>query len=319
MRFSLGDHRRFQHDAAVLMMVGGGMGVLAWTLPLAGAAWWMATGVGPVLAGLAGRGAHLVPRRSLALVAAVAIAGAAFAGGTWHALVPLPRFLAAGEALFCGWLAGLAACPALAAAYLERVVGWRVGRALTHARFALTGQELELAERAAIAYRRIAGAAGPYEGPDQIDGNTGLEGGRLGTMAEDVTLQAFALAMRCRSLRGEVERIDQGSVRRRASALAEAAAAIEDEAARADLVRAARAVVALDERAGALAGSAARIRARLELQVAMLEDTALAVAAHNASAAVGQADALAPLADRLHDAGRDLHAEAQAIDEASRT
>jgi hypothetical protein len=82
-------------------------------------------------------------------------------------------------------------------------------------------------------------------------------------------------------------------------------------------VRAAHAVVALDERAGVLAGSAARIRARLELQVAMLEDTAVAVAARQASAVVGEADALTPLADRLHEAGRDLHVQAQALGEAS--
>jgi hypothetical protein len=305
MRFKLGDHRRFQQDAAMLMVAGGGIGALAWALPLSAAGWWMATAVGPVLAGLA---AHLIPRRSLTLVAAVAIAGAAFAGGTWHALAPLPRILAAGEALLFGLLAGLAACPALAAAYVERVAGWRIDRALVDARLALTGEELDLAQRAAIAHRRILA---------DLDGNTGAEGRRLGKMAEDVTLQVMSLAMRCRSLRGEVERIDLPAVRRRANALADAAAGSLDEAARADLIRAARAAVALDERADALAGSAARIRARLELQVAMLEDTALAVAARQASAVVGEADALAPLADRLHDAGRDLHAQAQAIGEAS--
>jgi hypothetical protein len=308
MRFRLGDHRRFQQDAAMLMVAGGGMGALVWALPLPGAAWWMATGVGPVLAGLAGREAHLIPRRSLAAVAALAVAGAALAGGTWHALTPVTGLLAAGQALLFGLLAGLAASPALAAAYVERVAGWRIDRALAEARQSLTGQERELAERAAVAHRRILG---------DLDGNTGAEGRRLGKLAEGVTLQILALAMRCRSLRGEVERIDLPSVRRRAGALADAAAGAQDEAARADLVRAARAVVALDERAGALAGSAARIRARLELQVAMLEDTALAVAARQASAVVGEADALAPLADRLHDAGRDLHVQAQAIGEAS--
>ena len=53
-----------------------------------------------------------------------------------------------------------------------------------------------------------------------------------------------------------------------------------------------------------LAGTATRVRARLELQVAMLEGTALAVAARQASAVVDQADALAPLADRLNEVGR---------------
>jgi len=41
------------------------------------------------------------------------------------------------------------------------------------------------------------------------------------------------------------------------------------------------------------------------------------MAAHRASAAVGEADAFAPLADRLHDAGRDLHDQVQALGEAN--
>ena len=123
--------------------------------------------------------------------------------------------------------------------------------------------------------------------------------------------------MRCRGLRRELARLDLDAVRRRGAALAAAAAETSDEAARADLTRAARAVVALDERAQALAGAAARVRARLELQVAMLEATALAVAARQASAAVDHADALAPLADRLHEAGCDLHDQAQALAEVS--
>src|SRR4030095_2775098 len=95
------------------------------------------------------------------------------------------------------------------------------------------------------------------------------------------------------------------------------AAAAAGEAARADLSRAARAVVALDERAQALSGAATRVRARLELQVAMLEETALAVAARHASEAGDKADALEPLADRPHEAGCDLHDQAEALAQAS--
>jgi hypothetical protein len=136
-------------------------------------------------------------------------------------------------------------------------------------------------------------------------------------MAEDVTREVLALSVRCRKLRGELERVDVGAVRARAAQLTAAAADTADEAARTDLIRAARAVVALDERAQALSGAATRVRARLELQVAMLEETALAVAARQASEAVDQADALAPLADRLHEAGCDLHDQAEALAEAS--
>ena len=302
-----GSHRRFQREAALLVAAGGGIGALVWAAPLPGAAWWMATGIGPLVAGLAGREAHLAPRRSLLLVAAAAVAAAAFAGLTWEALAtPLPA-LDMADALMAGLLAGLAASPALAAAYVRRVVVPPVARALALARTTLAGDERALAERAAAAHDRIVLG---------LTGEAGADGRRLGRLAEEVTLQVLALAGRCRGLRGEVERIDVPTLRRRAGALAEAATDSRDEAARADLTRAARAVVALDERAQALAGAAARVRARLELQVAMLEETALAVAARQASAAAGEADAVAPLADRLHDAGRDLADQAQALAEA---
>jgi len=152
---------------------------------------------------------------------------------------------------------------------------------------------------------------------DGLGGDGGPDGRRLARLAEEVTREVLALAVRCRKLRGELERIDVVAVRERAGALNAAAADAGDEAAREDFTRAARAVVALDERAQALSGAATRVRARLELQVAMLEETALAVAARQASAAVDQADALAPLADRLHEAGCDLHDQAQALAEAS--
>jgi hypothetical protein len=300
-------HRRFQREAAILVAVGGGIGALAWAVPLAGAAWWTATGIGPLVAGLAGREAHLPPRRSLPLVAAVAVAAAALAGLTWQALAAPPPALDLGDALVVGVLAGLAASPALAAAYLGRVVVRPLERALAEARATLAGDERALAERAAAAHARITAG---------LAGDAGADSRRLGRLAEEVTLQVLGLARRCRSLRGEVERIDVPAVRKRAGALAEAATGSRDEAARADLTRAARAVVALDERAQALAGAAARVRARLELQVAMLEETALAVSAREASAAAGEADAFAPLADRLHDAGRDLADQAQALAEA---
>jgi hypothetical protein len=58
------------------------------------------------------------------------------------------------------------------------------------------------------------------------------------------------------------------------------------------------------------------VRARLELQVATLEGAALSVATRQAGAVADQAEALGPLADRLHDAGCDLHTEALALAEA---
>jgi hypothetical protein len=324
MSWRFRDHRGFQHDALVVIGAAGGIGALAWALPLASATWWMTMAVGPLLAMLVGQSAQAgaatsatsatssgrIGRRHLVTVVTSAL-GAVLAGATWRAFTGGGDVPAAGDALLIGLLAGFAASSALVIAHVERLAEPPLSRALVEARATLggpRGEERALAERAAIAHDRIVDGLGGDRGPD---------GRRLAQLAEQVTREVLALAVRCRKLRGELERIDVGAVRARAGELALAAEAAVDEAARADLTRAARAVVALDERAQALSGAATRVRARLELQVAMLEETALAVAARHASAAVDQADALAPLADRLHEAGCDLHVEAQALAEAS--
>ncbi|HMF41290.1 MAG TPA: hypothetical protein VKQ32_11360 [Polyangia bacterium] len=304
------DHRGFQHDALVVIGAAGGVGALAWALPLSGATWWMMMAIGPLMAMLIGQGGRDGRRRHLVTVMTSAL-GALLAGATWHAFAGGEEVRAAGDALLMGLLAGLAASSALVIAHLQRIADQALARALVQARATLGGAEVQeraLAERAAIAHDRIVEGLGGDRGPD---------GRRLARLAEDVTREVLTLAVRCRKLRGELERLDVGAVRARAVALTTAASESGDEAARADLTRAARAVVALDERAQALSGAATRVRARLELQVAMLEETALSVAARQASAAVDQADALAPLADRLHEAGCDLHDQAQALAEAS--
>jgi hypothetical protein len=310
MNLRFRDHRGFQQDAAVVIAAAGGVNALAWALPLAGATGWMMMAVGPLLALLVAHAEGKVSRRHLVTVATSAL-GAVLAGATWHALVGGGIAAAAGDALLVGLLFGLAASSALTVAHIERIPDRPLARELVEARVTLGGPavvERVLAERAAIAHDRIVDGLGGEGGPD---------GRRLARLAEEVTREVLALAVRCRKLRGELERIDVVAVRERAGALNAAAADAGDEAAREDLSRAARAVVALDERAQALSGAATRVRARLELQVAMLEETALAVAARQASAAVDQADALAPLADRLHEAGCDLHDQAQALAEAS--
>jgi hypothetical protein len=310
MNWRIGDHRGFQHDAVVVIGAAGGIGALAWALPLAGATGWMMMGVGPLVALLAAQTDKQGRRRHLITVITSALA-ALLAGATWWAFAGGGELLAAGDALLFGLLAGLASSSALVLAHLQRIADRPLARALVDARATLGGpgvEERALAERAAIAHERIVDGLGGGGGPD---------GQRLARMAEDVTRGVLALAVRCRKLRAELERIDVGAVRERAGALTAAAESSADEGARADLTRAARAVVALDERAQALSGAATRVRARLELQVAMLEETALAVAARQASEAVDKADALAPLADRLHEAGCDLHDQAEALAEAN--
>jgi hypothetical protein len=309
------DHRGFQHDALVIIGAAGGVGGLAWALPLAGATGCtsMMTAVGALLAMLVGQAAHgrrVGRRRHLATVVTSAL-GALLAGATWWAFAGAGVVPAAGDALLIGLLAGLGASSALVIAHVERIAEQPLARALAETRATLGGPSTEergLAERAAIAHDRIVEGLGGDRDPD---------GRRLAQLAENVTREVLALAVRCHKLRGELQRIDRAEVRERAGELALAAEGSTDEAARADLTRAARAVVALDERAQALSGAATRVRARLELQVAMLEETALAVAARQASAAVDHADALAPLADRLHEAGCDLHDQAQALAEAN--
>jgi hypothetical protein len=310
------DHRRFQRDAALLVSGAAAVGALAWARawPLGAAAWLLAAASGLVtlLAGLARRGESQAGRpsgrRGLGIALPLTAAGAALAGATWQALGVPGDALALGQAVTTGALAGLAATLALAGLHVQRPAANPLSRALGAARASLSGDERLLAERAARAQERIAGGLG---------GDTSADGRRLARLSADVTLQVLDLAMRCRSLRAELDAIDAAAVHRRAETLAAAAESSGDQAARADLTRASRAVLALAERARALAATAERVRARLELQVAMLEATALAVAAGHASATVDRADALAPLADRLHEAGGDLHVQAQSLAEAT--
>ena len=307
MQVRFGDHRRFQRAAAVLAAAGAGVGLLTWGWGLEGPELWVAGGLGATVAGTAARQSLLLGRGRRALAVAVlvgaSIAAAAFAGVTWNVLVGgAPE--GAWDAVVAGFLAGVATTPALAAVGVRVVWAGRVERALAETRAVLSGEEWVLAQRAAAAHDRISTGVG---------GGASAAGRRLRRLAGDVTLQVLALARRGRQMRGEVERVDLPAVRRRVSVLAERAAGTVDESARMDLVRAARAAVALDERAQALAEVAERMRARLEREVATLEETALAVAAGQASAAVGEAAGLAPMAERLLEAGRDLQAQAQAL------
>jgi hypothetical protein len=244
----------------------------------------------------------------------VASAGALLAGAVWWALAPPLALLLppVAEAAVLGLVGGLVASLALAAAHVERApASSPLAEALRQARASLAGEEGALGERAAAAHGRIAGGLGGAAAP---------EARRLRRMSEDVTLRVLGLATRCRGLRHQLEAIDRDAVRARAADLSGAAARSSDAAARGDLERAARAVVALDERAEALDVAATRVRARLELQVALLEATAFAVAAREASVAADEAaETLGPLADRLHEAGGDLDAQAQALTEISQT
>ena len=313
MSWRFRDHRCFQRDALGVVAAGGALGALAWAWPSSAEVWWMATGLGVVISGLAQRAARargapwVSPRRAVWWAGAAALAGAALAAATWRALELDLASMTISAAVVVGLMGGTTATLALVATHLERINQAPLGAALARARASLTGDERALAERAATAHRRIAEGIGAP--PD-------AEGHRLARLAEQVTRQVLELATRCCDLRGELATTDLPAVRARAIHLADAADHSTDEAARADLLRAARAVVQLNERAQALAAAAARARARLELQVALLEGTALAIAARQANlVADGAQAALGPLADKLHEAGTDLHTQALALAE----
>ena len=152
----------FQHDAAVVIGGGGGVGALAWALPLAGATWWMMMAVGPLLALLVGAGGQQTPRRHL-VTAVTAALGAVLAGATWRALAGGVEALAAGDALLIGLLAGLAASSALVLAHVERIAdaAARAGAGRGARDAGRSGrEERALAERAAIAHDRIVDGLG---------------------------------------------------------------------------------------------------------------------------------------------------------------
>jgi hypothetical protein len=205
-----------------------------------------------------------------------------------------------------GALAGLGAASSWAILHVELAWPDGVARAWAEADAHLTGDEREPALRALHAYARIKEGLGSSRTPDRA---------RLRGVVEVVTRQILALALRCRTQAEALAAVDVSAARLKAAGLSAAALKSSDEAARADLVRAARAIVTRDLRLRDLAALNERVRARLELHVASLEGTALSVTLQQASAAVDEAAAFEPLVGRLREAGDDLHAQAQALNE----
>src|SRR5947207_6625567 len=152
MNWRFRDHRGFQHDALVVIGAAGGVGALAWALPLSGGTWWMMTAVGPLMAMLVGQGAQcgLTGRRRHLVTVATSALGALLGGATWHAFADGGDVRAAGDALLIGLLSGLAASSALVIAHLRRIAEQPLARALVEARATLGGagvEERALAER----------------------------------------------------------------------------------------------------------------------------------------------------------------------------
>ena len=312
MSLGILDHGAFQRAALLLLGLGGALGALGGltgnVLPdsflalMIGAA--AVTSV--VLDGPRGR-----PRGMRAVLGALLGVTLAFvtwqtltAGRTWASWSLIEN--ATAGALF-GLVAGLGLLPA----HLGRITRDRVAAALASARAGFgaerpTGEEWKLALRAAAAHARTrAGLA--------HDASTSAAELRDGAVA--LTLQVIDLAGRCRELRQELATVDPSEMEGQGEALTRAAASTEDRAAREDFARAARTTAELAERLGGLRAAHDRLRARLSLQVAILESTALALSTRQASSMAEEAASLGPLAERVREAGGNLEAEALALAE----
>jgi hypothetical protein len=217
------------------------------------------------------------------------------------ALAALAAGLAAVEALAPGWLAGspdlfqLLATPAVGVVAVFGLVPLHlevrpdpVRRALAAAGDTLAPDERALCERAALAEARVREA-----------------------LATDRLPDARALRKLARSLAVGV--VAHG---RKVHLLGEAAAAVDpaEDAGAAQQYDTAIAVLREQQaHLAAIAGAADRLRAHLHGQVALLEGTALALAARRGALAADAAAALAPLVDRLRDVSTHARAEAAAL------
>jgi hypothetical protein len=345
----LSDHTGHQRGAVLLIAVGA---VLA--LPLSPGGWCLALALGPaatpcvmaiVLGGLGavhvGRRlsritrdetlAPPVPRRAWFVALATLTAALMAALAAWPALATVlapslatlgaavsPSPLALVDQAVAGGLFGLVASLGLLGAHLVVVDGAALESRLFAARDTLGAVERALAERAVVAHARLqrdlAGLAGDLAGGT---GTAGADARRLQHTARAMTLEVLALAARSSGLATELAGVDREALTARVVELQAAAAATTDATARADFTRAARAAAELERHLHELAGAADRVRARLHLQVAALESTALALATRRASAVADRAQALAPLLERLDETSADLRAEASALAELS--
>jgi hypothetical protein len=316
MAWHIRDHGSFQRGSLLLVAVGGAVGVLCGLAVVGLPDALLAAAVGTAAIALAVAEARLQRRRgALALAVAGVLAGLAIAWLSWRGLAGARAWegFALGEGAAAGALFGLVAALGLLPAHLGPHRRDRVAEALAQAGLRFAGEpsdaeESVLVRRAAGAHARIRrGLAGGEEAEPTRGG--------LRAEADALTLQVIELAGRCRDLRLELASVDPAELQVRGAALAQAAEATADPAARAHFARAARTTVELHDRLRARRAAQDRLRARLSLQVTILESTALALSTRSASSTAQAASALGPLVERVREAGADLEAEALALAE----
>ena len=297
----LASHRRFQIAVLLLVLAGTcwALALVAFRLPAVA----LTAGEAVLALGLAYTAQGPERSRSLRVLLAAPVLLACLLAAACF----LPWTLRTSSALLVvGPLQGLVTSLGLLPAHLVRRVPDRIEIALATLGAGADSATRALAERAQAAFRQLEA---------RLRRNPGAESRRLVQLAEGGTLQACALAHRCHELRAEMATMGQTVREERQVHLQARLAATSDPDARRSLQAACAEARVIDERASALARAGERIEARLELQVTLLEGTALAVVLRRASEEAGEAALFAPLSERLRDAASDLQAEAQALAE----
>jgi hypothetical protein len=304
MKWHIVDHGSFQRATAAVVGTGAAVAGVAWAWPLARAPWWVGTSVVAATALFTGIDSTGRIRVIGALPAGILAGLIAWALIGWSVQATLA------EALVSGALAGLGATLAVGALHLRRNLARATvdpgSSPLNPPGVPTARSDDELGARARAAHARIVHG---------LEDDARPEMRRLRDLSEQVTGRVLDLLGRGRVLHEQVRVTDADAVNLRAAALETVASTTIDQTARQDLSRAARAARELHDRVRVLEVRLARVRARAELQVTLLESAALGIMARGASAAADQMEALGPLGDSLHEAGRDLDHQLEAMEE----
>jgi hypothetical protein len=297
------DHAGFHRGALAVVGAGSAGALAAYFLDLSSGRPLLAGALALALARSVG-GAVSARRRVLAAAAAAAAVVAAFVCGDALApgfLLGAPR---AGELLLAPVISLVAVLGLLP---LHLTVSLRrdpVGRALASAGQDLGPAAVALCQRARAAEARIQQALASERVPDAR---------ALRRLARALALGALELGRKERLLAQAATAGGAGAIVQRLMALAAERAATADEGAARQYDAALTALREQQAHLAAIAGSADRLRAHLHGQVALLEGTALALAARRGALAADEAAALAPLVERLREVSAHARAEAAAL------